>query len=236
MLLGVVLTLVSSTAAAGEDTYEGPLGTAGFPDAASLCRAWVKAAASDLPQRARSFDDPRLARTPRCRVEPRPVPFTPTGPWRSLHVAHVDDGIVTSTRLVVGTDDGVWLSPFAWGWDDPFDPGCPGIIWDVEVDRVVVDRGNLVVVLAGERSIHVEPTADDDPGYRTQLVRTAWWVSQDGPALRFHVFVPEVDDPPSALGTKIQPHHDRRVPWERLPWRDVRRFTFDAQGAPTIER
>lgn len=221
--------LVSSPALAETQAPDpSELGDVVFPDVSALCRGYVAFAAAQDVAATRMIGD-LVPRLPRCIAEPAPIPFAPRGPWRGLRAVRVDDGIATARRLVVQTARGVSLSWISWGVDDPRDPGCPGIIREVGIDEVSVQHGMLVVVMAGDRTTYVEPTTEDDPGYRGELVRLAFWARDDGGAVKF-----AFDDPMTrpSLGHKVQPHWQRAhfVPWQRLPWRGRVPFTLDPAG------
>lgn len=245
LLTGVLLTSIEASAgersehleaAAGERSSE--LGDVAFPSPVALCKTYVAQAKQTLAAGPPSWDESIVPHAPRCTVEAKPLPFAGTRTWKSLRVAHLDDGIGRGSELVVETPAGFVLAPIGWGWDDPRDPGCPSIVRAISIHGAAVQHGRLVVVMAGERTTYVEPVSEDDPGARAELVRIPFWASVEGgpsgPA-GGKVSFRSTDSfmTGGTLGSKVQPGRTRSqwVEWASLPWSGLRSFQLDAQGA-----
>src|SRR5688572_6295989 len=87
-------TLAAPSPAEAVPPTASELGEAVFRDVGSLCTAWVAHQRAQDRASTRMIED-LVVREPRCVPEGPPVPFTPTGAWRGLHVIRVDDGIAT---------------------------------------------------------------------------------------------------------------------------------------------
>ena len=85
---------------------------------------------------------------------------------------------------------------------------------------------SLVVTMIGERTTYVEEPSAQDPGYRAELVRTAFWFVAEQDTIRPWMWA-------DTLGSKVQPRADHRVPWEALRWSDPRTLRVDPRGVGT---
>jgi hypothetical protein len=213
------------TAAAGERETE--LQGERFASPAALCKAYVARAKDVRASSPPHHDESIVAHAPRCVAEATSLPFTGTRTWKSLRVAHVDDGIGRASRLLLETPSGWHLGPMAWNERDPRDPGCPSIVRDISVHGAGVQNGRLVVIMAGERTTYVEPTSEDDHGGRTELVRTPWWATESNGDVSFRSTQTFLSG--GILGSKVQPTR-RWVDWSTIPWSGLRTFHVEANG------
>jgi hypothetical protein len=200
-----------------------------YASVASLCAAYVAAVTKRRAELPRKEDVG--AREPSCREIKSPASIGGAGPYKSLRAVRLSDGIAEGNSLVVEGAGGFALTPVAWDWVDPDDPGCPSIVRGKALIEARVDNGYLVVVVAGERSTMVEPTAPDDAGWRGQLVRTVFWAKDEGKGLVFRYYDPQFNP---SLGEKMQPR-PKRLPWESIPWEHVRPFHIAPDGSLRIQ-
>ncbi len=210
----------------GAYTWKLALEGRAFPGTRELCAAFVAEAKAAAVAAADSLEEQRT-RPPRCSADATVVPLGTTGTFRSARAFDLDDGLVSRRQLAVTTPAGTLLTWVSWNIDDPRDPGCPSIIRATSVESLRVENGSLVVSMLGERTTYVETSRAEDPGYRAELVRTAFWFVPEGTTVRPWMWA-------DTLGSKVQPVADHRVPWEQLRWTGPQTLRVDRRGVGSV--
>jgi hypothetical protein len=199
-----------------------------FPDVASYCEAATRPlAGSPAPSSA-----PKAKMS--CHEIPVGVPFHGDRRFLGLRAIRVVTAPDASySTLLVRVDRGLVPLPIWWNVDDPSDPGCPSIVRDTGLSRIVIENGLLVIVALGATSTYVAVSGNDtgDSGERLRLVRQLNIVKQDGATLHTRTF-DAWSGPP--LGRKVQPSGTRFVPWDQLRWSEWHDFHVQADGTLTI--
>ena len=202
--------------------------TEAFPDVASYCEA----ATRPLAEPPAPSIAPRAKTS--CKEIPLGVPFHGDRRFLGLRALRIVTAPDTAySMLLVHVDRGFVPLAIWWNVDDPSDPGCPSIVRDTGLSRIVIENGLLVIVALGETSTYVEvpENAINDSGQRLRLVRQINIVNGEGPTLHTRT-LDAWSGPP--LGKKVQPSGTRFVPWDRLLWREWRDFHVQADGTVTI--
>ena len=199
---------------------------------AELCAAQVAVFTSAIPEAEKNVRlEGKKAKPPTCNEVPAPATFTATKEFTSLHAVERFDGWARAQQLVVRTPSGFVLSPFAWKWDDPLDPGCPSIVRNETVEEARVENGHLIIRFGGTR-MAMDPawkSGSHDDGMRVGLVAGAMWCKDENRAMTCKDYSPAFNIP---LGEKVQPNRDwaKRVPWSALPWKETVQFHIAPDG------
>ncbi len=200
-----------------------------FPGVSGYCEAATRPLAETLaPSSA-----PKAKTS--CKEIPVGVPFHGDRQFLGLRAVRVVTAPNAAySTLLVQVDRGFVPLPVWWNVDDPSDPGCPSLVRDTGLSRIVIENGLLVIVALGATSTFVEVPENtiNDSGQRLRLVRQVNIVKQVGPTLHTRTF-DAWSGPP--LGTKVQPSGARFVPWDRLMWREWRDFHVQADGTVTVQ-
>jgi hypothetical protein len=180
-----------------------------FVDVAAFCRAQKQAAV--------------------CREIAVGVSFAGNAEFQAIRAVRVTASDFADSRLLVKIDRGLVPLPVSWNVIDPEDPGCPSIVNLIGIERVIVQRGMLVVVALGVNHtvVDVPEGTVGDTGLRPQMLRVVTVVKRVGDTLHTRSF-DAYSGPP--LGWKRQTRQDRFVPWDKLAWREWRDVHVRADG------
>jgi hypothetical protein len=214
-----------------------------FASTEALCSAMVHVAKESLTDERLTPEQVKTFGKPSCGVEPFPIAFKAVAPYRSLRVAKVRNAVNSADHLVIESARGFLQGNISWNNNSPLDPGCPSTVRLETVEEVRIESGYVVLILGGSHMAGAGPgpVHANDPGYREELVRTAYWAKDDGKILKTHYLDTQFFGGPP-LGTKTRPMDQSKVPWEvtrvpwaTLPWKSVRPVGVSPTGEVVLQ-